>query len=195
MGEKNWARLEDLRRRAREERDPTCADETLLYMLRTAREMKGASILEIGAGEGLTSVAFLLNGAERVVAIENDPERAARAKENFALFGVEGRAELVVEDAAEALPRLAETFDIIFLDGPKVQYIAYFPHCKRLLKRGGVLFSDDVLLYGWVRGEPPKKRRMLVEHIREYLNLLQADSDFQTEILELGEGLAVSKRG
>ena len=59
---------------------------------------------------------------------------------------------------------------------------------------GGVLFSDDVLLFGWVRGEAPKKRRMLVEHIREYLQALESDPAFKTEILELGEGLAVSTR-
>ena len=187
-------RLDALRKKAKEGRDPTCADETLAYMLKTAREMNCAKILEIGAGEGLTSVAFLLNGACRVVAIENDPIRAAQARENFSSFGVDGRAELIEGDAGEVLPRLAGEFDLIFLDGPKVQYCSYFPHCKRLLRRGGVLFSDDVLLYGWVRGEPPKKRRMLVAHIREYLGLLQSDPDFQTEILELGEGLAVSRK-
>ena len=63
-----------------------------------------------------------------------------------------------------------------------------------ILKRGGYLLSDDVLLFGWVRGEPPKKRHMLVEHIREYLSRLQSDPDFQTEIAELGEGLAISKK-
>ena len=187
-------RLDALRKKAREGRDPTCADETLAYMLNMAREINCARVLEIGAGEGLTSVAFLLNGAGSVVAIENDPVRAAQARENFKLFGVEGRAELVEGDAGEVLPRLAGEFDLIFLDGPKVQYCAYFPHCKRLLRRGGALFSDDVLLYGWVRGEPPKKRRMLVAHIREYLDVLQSDPDFQTEILQLGEGLAVSRK-
>lgn len=187
-------RLGELRRIAKEGRDPTCADETLARMLDAAAELSAEHILEIGAGEGLTSVAFLLNGASHAVAIENDSARAAKARENFALFGVSDRATLLEGDAAEVLPRLTGEFDLIFLDGPKVQYAVYFPDCKRLLRRGGVLFSDDVLLYGWVRGEPPKKRRMIVEHIREYLHLLQSDPDFQTEILELGEGLAVSKK-
>ena len=89
---------------------------------------------------------------------------------------------------------LGGEYDLIFLDGPKVQYRRYFPDCKRLLAAGGYLLSDDVLLFGWVRGEPPKKRRMLVEHIREYLALLTDDPDFETEILQLGEGLAVSRK-
>lgn len=187
-------RLSALRERAKEGRDPTCADGTLSLMLQTAQAMRAQNILEIGTGEGLASVAFLLYSGAHVVTIEKDAARAASARENFSSFGVADRATLLVGDAAEILPRLCGEFDLIFLDGPKVQYAAYFPHCKRLLRRGGVLFSDDVLLYGWVRGEPPKKRKMIVEHLREYLALLQSDADFQTEILELGEGLAVSKK-
>ena len=181
-----------LRERAKEGRDPTCPDDTLAYILKTAVELSPQRILEIGAGEGLTSIALLLHTEAIVTAIELDPWRANRARRNFSDFGLLDRAELFEGDAGEILPLLGGTFDLIFLDGPKAQYMRYFSDCKRLLKRGGVLFSDDVLLYGWVRGEPPKKRRMLVEHIREYLRLLEADPDLKTEILELGEGLAVS---
>ena len=97
-------------------------------------------------------------------------------------------------EAGELLPRLEGAYDLIFLDGPKVQYRRYLPDCKRLLKQGGVLLSDDVLLFGWVDGSVPvpHKRRMLVEHIREYLELLKGDPDFETEVLPLGAGLAVS---
>ena len=183
-----------MRERAKEGRNPTCADETLALMLERAKELHAANILEIGAGEGLTSIALCMETGAHVVAIEKDGQRAQRARENFALFGVAERAALVQGDAAEVLPRLTGTFDLIFLDGPKVQYVAYFPHCKRLLRQGGLLFSDDILLFGWVQGEPPKKRKMLAEHIREYLELLLSDAGFETEILRLGEGLAVSKK-
>ncbi len=186
--------LSALREEAKKGRDPTCADETLSYILALAERIQAKHFLEIGAAEGLTSIALLLSGAEHVTAIEKDPVRVRRARENFSRFGVSERVTLYEGDAGEILPLLSGEYDLIFLDGPKVQYIRYLPDCKRLLRRGGYLLSDDVLLYGWVRGEPPKKRKMLVEHIREYLNLLQSDPDFQTEITELGEGLAVSKK-
>lgn len=186
-------RLSALREEAKRGRDPTCADETLAYLL-TLVERGAEQILEIGAAEGLTSIALLLSGAKHVTAIEKDEERLHRAKENFASFGVSENVTLLGGDAGEILPLLEGDFDLIFLDGPKVQYLKYFPDCKRLLKRGGYLLSDDVLLFGWVRGEPPKKRRMLVEHIREYLVALTSDPDFQTELLDLGEGLAVSRK-
>ena len=77
-----------------------------------------------------------------------------------------------------------------------MQYRRYLPDCKRLLKKGGVLLSDDVLLFGWVDGSVPvpKKRKMLVEHIREYLRLLQDDPELETTVLKIGEGLAVSEK-
>lgn len=187
-------RLLALREEAKRGRDPTAADETLEYILSTVEKLSPGRILEIGAAEGLTSCAMLLSCGARLTAIELDGNRAAKARENFRLFGIEDRATLHEGDAGEILALLRGEYDLIFLDGPKVQYARYFPECKRLLKRGGILLSDDVLLFGWVRGEAPKKRRMLVEHIREYLRGLECDPDFETEILELGEGLAVSRK-
>lgn len=187
-------RLLALREEAKRGRDPTAADGTLEYILNTVENLSPARILEIGAAEGLTSCAMLLSCRACLTAIELDGKRAAKARKNFRLFGLEDRATLHEGDAGEILPMLEGEYDLIFLDGPKAQYLRYLPECKRLLRAGGVLLSDDVLLFGWVRGEPPKKRRMIVEHIREYLNVLETDSAFATEIFELGEGLAVSRK-
>ncbi len=181
-----------LREEAKEGRDPTCADETLSLLLCAVRAAGGGRYLEIGAGEGLTAAYLSLATGARVTAVELDRVRATHARDLFAKMHICG--EILEGDAGEILPLLTGEYDVIFLDGPKAQYRRYFADCKRLLKRGGVLFSDDVLLYGWVRGEPPKKRRMLVEHIREYLALLEGDADFQTKYYEYGEGLAVSTK-
>lgn len=187
-------RLETLRRAAKEGRDPTAADETVLALISWAKGHGAKKILEIGAAEGLTSCALLLETGAELTAIESDPARASKFRENVAAFRVANRVRLLEGDAGEILPCLTGSYDLIFLDGPKVQYKRYFADCKRLLRDGGALFSDDILLFGWVRGEAPKKRRMLVEHIREYLELLENDSDFTTEIYEYGEGLAVSTK-
>ena len=62
------------------------------------------------------------------------------------------------------------------------------------MKKGGVLFSDDVLLYGWVNGaEPtPQKRHSIVDKIRSYLETLTSDTDFITSVLDVGDGVALS---
>ncbi len=185
-------KLAALRAREKEGRDPTCADETLAFMLKTAREIGAERILEIGAGKGLTSIAFALALPDaQVAAIERDAERIAAARENFAAFGVSERVRLIEGDAAEILPCMEGAYDLIFLDAAKVQYRRFLPDCKRLLKEGGVLFSDDVLLF---EEGVPKKRKMLAAHIAEYLGLLSSDADLSTEILRLGMGLAVSRK-
>lgn len=181
--------LEALRSAAKTGRDPTCADETLALLLSLG---SGKRVLEIGAGEGLTSVALAFAGAS-VVAVERNAERCAKAREHAARFGAE-KIRLIEGDATQVLPEMAGEFDLIFLDCAKVQYRRLFPDCKRLLAAGGTLVSDDVLLYGWVRGEAPKKRRMLVEHMRAFLELLGSDPELETTIYEYGEGVAVSKR-
>lgn len=185
-------RLEALRKEALCGRDPTSTDETLAALLSLAAGKR--SILEIGAAECLTSIALRLATGAQVTAIELDRERAERARTNISAFRMEDGIHLIEGDAGDILPCLEEQFDLIFLDGPKAQYRRYFPDCKRLLAHGGVLVTDDVLLYGWVRGTPPKKRRMLIGHIREYLAVLESDPDFETEIREIGEGLAVSRK-
>ncbi len=187
-------KLDRMRTAAKEGRDPTAADETVVALVEWAKEHRAVRILEIGAGEGLTSCAILLETEAELTAIELLPDRAKKFRENVALFGLEDRVRLFEGDAGEILPMLTGSYDLIFLDGPKVQYRRYFNDCKRLLKGGGALFSDDILLFGWVRGEAPKKRKMLAEHIREYLDLLESDPDFKTQIYEYGEGLAVSTK-
>ena len=189
--------LFSLREAAKKGRDPTVPDDTLNYLLKTVRERSPKHILEIGAAEGLTSIYMLMNAPEATLtAIERDGERVKTARANFRHYGVEGRTTLHEGDAGEILPLLQGEYDLIFLDGPKVQYRRYLPDCKRLLKRGGLLLSDDVLLFGWVDGSVPvpHKRRMLVEHIREYLRLLQDDPELETTVLKIGEGLAVSEK-
>ena len=177
------SRLQALRERAKTGLDPAAPDETLNFLLALARLKNPQRILEIGSAEGLTSMA-----------IEQDEARFAAAKENFARFGVAERASLVLGDAADVLASLEGQFELIFLDGPKAQYVHYLPHLKRLLPSGGALVADDVLLYGWVSGEvpPPPKRRSIAARLREYLDAVCSDPDFITSVFELGEGVALS---
>ena len=176
---------------------PVADEQTLQYLLFTVLALQPKRILEIGTAVGLSGAAMLLKKNDaRLTTIELDENSYLAAKENFRFFGVENRVNAYLGDAGEILPAMPRemdgTFDLVFLDGPKAQYLKYLPDIKRLLRVGGVLLSDDILLYGWVDGEPPKKRRMLVEKIREYLRVLCADNDFLTDILPLGDGLAVS---
>ncbi len=183
--------LFELREAAKRGRDPTCSDGTLAILMETAARIGATNFLEIGAGEGLTSAALVLRFGGRAVAIENDPERAERARENFLRLGILEAVTLICEDAAAVLPRLEGTYDLIFLDGAKVQYRRYFPDCRRLLRRGGALVADDVFFLGKDMNAVPKKRKMLAEHLGEFRELLAGDPSFETKFYECGDGVAV----
>ena len=174
---------------------PVADDETLQFLLLTLQMHRPNRILEIGTAVGLSGVAMLqaLPNA-KLTTIELEEERYIEAKENFEQFGVAGRVTAHLGDAGEILAMMNGEFDFVFLDGPKAQYEKYLFDLKRLMRQGAVLFSDDVLLYGWVSGEEPtpQKRRSIVEKIRAYLQTLTADEDFITSVVNLGDGVAVS---
>lgn len=174
---------------------PVADEETLNFLLLTLETCQPKAILEIGTAVGLSGVAILQAcPSAKLTTIELEEERYLEAKENFAKFGVEKRVNAYLGDAGEILSMMDGQFDFVFLDGPKAQYEKYLFDLKRLMKKGAVLFSDDVLLYGWVSGEQPtpQKRHSIVEKIRSYLTTLTSDNDFRTSVLNIGDGVALS---
>ena len=174
---------------------PVADDETLQFLLVTLAIAQPKNILEIGTAVGLSGVAMLQACPNaRLTTMELEEERFLEAKKNFQDFGVSQRVNAYLGDAGEILAMMDGCFDFVFLDGPKAQYEKYLFDLKRLMKRGALLFSDDVLLFGWVSGEEetPQKRRSIVEKIRSYLDVLTADKDFITSVLNVGDGVALS---
>lgn len=174
---------------------PVADDETLQFLLLTLAATKPARILEIGTAVGLSSVAMLLEcESARLTTVELEEDRYLEAKQNFADFGVLDRVNAYLGDAGEILAMMDGEFDFVFLDGPKAQYEKYLFDLKRLMKKGALLFADDVLLYGWVSGEEPtpQKRHSIVDKIRLYLETVTSDEDFITSVLNVGDGVALS---
>lgn len=174
---------------------PVADDETLNFLLVTLAMCKPKRILEIGTAVGLSAVAMLYACPDaKLTTMELEEERYVEAKGNFSHFGVTDRVTAHLGDAGEILAMMDGEFDFVFLDGPKAQYEKYLFDLKRLMKKGAILFADDVLLYGWVSGEEPtpQKRHSIVDKIRSYLQTVTADKDFITSVLNVGDGVALS---
>lgn len=188
-------RISALRTDALERGIPVADDETLQFLLLTLSAVKPKNILEIGTAIGLSGVAMLsVLPSARLTTIELEEKRYLEGKKNFALFGVSDRVNAYLGDAGEILSMMDGQFDFVFLDGPKAQYEKYLFDLKRLMKKGAVLFADDVLLYGWVSGEEPtpQKRHSIVDKLRSYLEKVTSDEDFITSVLNVGDGVALS---
>lgn len=188
-------RLKALRTDALARGIPVADEETLNYLLLMLSASRPRRILEIGTAVGLSAAAMLLRcPAAHVTTIELEEDRYLEAKQNFERFGLSSRVTCYLGDAGEILSMMDGRFDFVFLDGPKAQYEKYLFDLKRLMPTGGVLFADDVLLYGWVSGEQPapQKRHSIVDKLRGYLANISADEDFITSVLDVGDGVAVS---
>lgn len=187
-------KLRNIRDRAIPREIPTADEETLCFLQTLVKAKCPERILELGTAVGI-SAAVMLNACPKscVTTVERDENFYNEAKENLAALGLSGRAECILGDAGEVIERLEGEYDFIFLDCAKVQYIKYLPRLIKLLKSGGLLVADDVLLYGWLTGENPvpKKRKMLFEHISEFVQAVKEDKELFTTILNIGDGIAL----
>ena len=190
IGEK----LRDIRNGAIPREIPTADEETLCFLQTLIGSKRPERILELGTAVGI-SAAVMLEACPKseITTVERDENFYIEAKENLASLGLSERAECILGDADEVIEKLDKEYDFIFLDCAKVQYIKYLPRLKKLLKKGGLLVADDVLLYGWLTGEAPvpKKRKMLFEHVSEFVNAVTEDAELFTTIINIGDGVAL----
>ncbi len=174
---------------------PVSNGETLNFLVTVLSAVKPKNILELGTAVGVSGAVMLQTcPAAKLTTVERDKGFYESAAHNFNALGLGDRVTAVLGDAGEVIGNLKEKYDFIFLDCAKVQYIKYLPRLKELLKKGGVLVADDVLLFGYVTGEEevPKKRKMLVEHIKEYVHAATHDNELQTTVFDIGDGVALS---
>ena len=154
-------------------------------------------ILEVGTAVGFSALLMSTYGPEncRITTIENYDKRIPIARENFKKVGKEEQITLLEGDAREILKTLEEPFDFIFMDAAKGQYIHFLPDILRLLSRGGILISDNVLQDGDIiesHFAVERRNRTIYKRMREYLSALKNSDVLETSILPLGDGVALS---
>ena len=117
--------------------------------LRLMVATRGAkNVLEIGAASGYSGIWLGLGAREsggRVVAIEFDPQRAKEAAENIARAGLGDVVRVVHGDAFLEIPKLAGTFDMVFLDAWKPDYKKFFDLVYPRLEPGGIFLAHNVV--------------------------------------------------
>lgn len=162
---------------------------------------KPKKILEVGTAVGFSALLMSEYVPEDciITTIENYEKRIPVARANFQRAGKSERIRLVEGDAAEVMKGLEGSYDFIFMDAAKGQYIHYLPEVMRLLKPGGTLVSDNVMQDGDViqsRFAVERRNRTIHARMREYLYELKHNDLLVTSIIPLGDGVAVSvKKG
>ncbi len=168
--------------------------------LQVVQEAKPHRVLEIGTAIGYSSLLMVQNGAADIdiTTLELSDERIKTAQGYIDRSAYAGRIHIMGGDAAENLLKLQLTgqkFDFVFIDAAKGQYVDYFHKIQPMLADKVVILADNVLFRGYVKGDVPTPRRFktIVKRLREYIELV-SQPPYVTEILENGDGLAVTRR-
>lgn len=160
---------------------------------------KPLNILEIGTAVGYSAILMSENiSAEaRITTIENYDVRIPIARENFKRAGKDNVITLLEGDATKVLKELEGPYDFIFMDAAKAQYITILPDVLRLLKKDGVLITDNVLQEGDIiesRYAVTRRNRTIYERMREYLYAVTHTDELETSIIPIGDGITLSIR-
>ena len=189
--------LEELEQTALRDRVPVIRREMQSFIKTFLAMNQPGRILEVGTAIGFSTLLMCEYGREdlQIVTIENYDKRIPIARENFRRAGREDQITLLEGDAGELLKTLEGPFDMIFMDAAKGQYIHWLPDIRRLMSKGSVLISDNVLQEGDIIESHylvERRKRTIYKRMREYLYELKHDPSFVTSILPLGDGVTVS---
>lgn len=182
---------------AKENYVPIIRDKSAKFLYDYVKENNIKNILEIGTAIGFSGSIMLGAGAEMLTTIEIKDKYYNIAKATFEKMGFKDRIQMYLGDAKNVIKDLVDssnTYDMIFLDGAKGQYLYYLPDLTKLMKPQGVIFADNVLLQGMVEGADyvPHKKRTMVVNLRKYLKIV-SENPYETELVRIEDGIAITK--
>jgi len=176
---------------------PIMMDDGIDYMCRYIEEHNVKNILEIGTAIGYSAIRMaLVSEGICVTTIERDEKRYLEALSNVSKAKLNERITLIFKDAMDV--ELDSKYDLIFIDAAKAQSIKFFQKFKANLDDNGVIITDNLNFHGLVLEDisniASRNVRGLVKKIRNYINFLEENEEFQTTFLDVGDGISISQR-
>lgn len=188
--------LKEIREYGEKNDVPISKEDTLNFLLTTIKENKCKQVLEIGTAIGYATIAFaFLDCVKQVESVEKDENRFNLALENIEKSGLKSKITIYNMDAKIFLQNNEKTYDFIYLDGPKGQYINYLPYLLKMLNKNGILVADNLFFHGMVTGEIPvtKGCKSMIKGLKNYIQEITTNPNLETKILNIGDGLGITK--
>jgi len=180
-----------------ENKVPITKDDTLCFLLKTIEDNDCKQILEIGTAIGFGCITIAHNTAcEHVDTLEIDEERFNIANENINSRNLQNKITTHLVDAKLFLESCTKKYDLVYLDGPKGQYINYLPLIINLLNPNGIIFADNLNFHGMVTGEIPvtKGCRAMIKGLKNYITEITSNPKLDSEIYtNIGDGIGITK--
>lgn len=176
---------------------PIMQDEGIDFLIDFILKNNINSVLEIGSAIGYSAIMMAIaNPSLKITTIERDQTRYLEALKNIKAFDLEDRITLVFNDALDA--NIEGTFDLIFIDAAKGQNIKFFEKYELNLKDGGYIITDNMNFHGLVDKDPEeiesRNLRQLIRKINEYRDYLSTRDDYDIEVYNVGDGIAVARK-
>ncbi len=189
--------LDALEREAKAQDVPIIRKDTQALLKFLMASSAPGNILEVGCAIGFSALLMAEYSGEdtKITTIEKYEKRIPIAKDNFIKYDKNNKITLLEGDATDILRTLAPGYDFIFMDAAKGQYINFLPDCIRILNKGGLLVSDNVLQDGDIiesRFAVTRRDRTIHARMREYLYELKHNAALNTVILTVGDGMTLS---
>ncbi len=182
---------------AESENIPIMTDEGIEFLREYIRENNIFNILEIGTAIGYSAIMMcMIDEKITVTSIERDEKRYLEAVKNIKKASLSERIHLIYHDALDV--ELDDTYDLIFIDAAKAQNQKFFEQFEKNLKQDGVIITDNMKFHGLVDKDiseiESRNLRQLVRKIKNYTLFLENNTSFKTVFLDIGDGIAISKR-
>lgn len=188
--------LTEIKNYAKKNSIPIMRDGGIEFICDFIKKNNVKRILEIGSAVGYSAIEFAkVSDDIKVTTIEIDIDRAIKAKQNFEDLGLSDRINLINANALQV--EINDFFDLIFIDGPKAQYIKFFKKFSKNLAENGSIITDNLSFHGMVDDLSLTHNYStikLVKKIRKYIDFLEENSEFETKFYENGDGISVSRK-
>lgn len=182
---------------AKEKNVPIIEKDSIAFIMKYIKNNNVKNILEIGSAIGYSAILMASASKEvKVTTIERDETRYMECLKNVKKCGFEKEVNVVFQDALE-VNLTGVSYDLIFIDAAKGQYKKFFEKFQYFLAPGGVIITDNLKFHGYVDKKETidsKNLRGIVDKIEGYIEFLKTNEEFDTEFIDIGDGLSVSKR-
>ncbi len=182
---------------AKDNNVPIIEKESIAYIMKLIKKQNIKNILEIGSAIGYSTILMAsVDPAITVTTIERDEARYMECLKNVKKANMEEKINVVYQDALD-INLVDVSYDLIFIDAAKGQYTNFFEKFKYFLKPGGIIITDNLKFHGYVGNKESidsKNLRQLVGKLENYIDFLKNNEEFDTEFIDIGDGLSISVR-
>lgn len=176
---------------AKENKVPIIKDEGLALLRHVVAIKQPKKILEIGTAIGFSAINMARFCDAQIDSLEINPEMEEKAISYVNESGFQNRIHLHLEDGLTF--ETEEVYDLIFIDGPKAQYIKFFERYEKNLSKGGVVFTDNLMFHGLVMEEIQSRQlRQLVNKIKNFNDYITSKEAYLSYIYDIGDGICIS---